>query len=55
MQGLVPFNRAPLWKNFPNHERKEPQRSAQDKESLLFALPNGARSVYPYRGRPVYE
>ena len=37
MQGLVPFNRAPLWKNFPNHERKEPQRSTPDKESQVEA------------------
>ncbi len=37
MQGLVPFNRAPLWKNFPNHERKEPQRSPPDKKSQVEA------------------
>ena len=37
MQGLVPFNRAPLWKNYPNHERKEPQRSTPDKESQVEA------------------
>ena len=37
MQGLVPFNRAPLWKNYPNHERKEPQRSPPDKESQVEA------------------
>ena len=37
MQGLVPFNRAPLWKNFPNHERKEQQRSAPDAESAVQA------------------
>ena len=37
MQGLVPFNRAPLWKNFPNHERKEPQRSTPDKGSQVEA------------------
>ena len=37
MQGLVPFNRAPLWENYPNHERKEPQRSTPDKESQVEA------------------
>jgi hypothetical protein len=37
MQGLLPFNRAPLWKNFPNHERTEPQRSPSDKASQVEA------------------
>ena len=37
MQGLVPFSRAPLWKNFPNHECKEPQRSPPDKKSQVEA------------------
>jgi len=37
MQGLVPFNRAPLWKNYPNHAREEPQRSPPNKESQVEA------------------
>jgi len=33
MQGLVPFNRAPLWKHFPRHERVKPTRSVPDASS----------------------
>ena len=37
MQGLVPFNRAPLWKHFPRHERVKPTRSVPDASSLAQA------------------
>ena len=33
MQGLVPFNRAPLWKHFPRHERVKPTCSVPDASS----------------------
>ena len=37
MQGLVPFNRAPLWKHFPRHERVKPTRSVPDASSRAEA------------------
>ena len=37
MQGLVPFNRAPLWKHFPQHARVKPERSVPDAASLVKA------------------
>jgi hypothetical protein len=37
MQGLVPFNRAPLWKHFPQHERVKPTRSVPDASSRAEA------------------
>jgi len=37
MQGLVPFNRAPLWKHFPHHARVKPERSVPDAASGVKA------------------
>lgn len=37
MQGLVPFNRAPLWKHFPQHARVKPERSVPDAASRVKA------------------
>lgn len=45
MQGLVPFNRAPLWTNFPNHERKQPQRLASDADSATQAAERCAERI----------
>jgi len=37
MQGLVPFNRAPLWKHFPQHARVKPTHLAPDSASVAKA------------------
>jgi hypothetical protein len=36
-QGLVPFNRASLWKHFPDHRREEPKRLAPTEGSEVEA------------------
>ena len=35
MQGLVPFNREPLWTHYPQHARVKPTRSAPDAASVV--------------------